>query len=287
MLISMTGFARQGGEFSWGSASWEVRSVNHRYLEFSTRLPESLRYLEPQLRSEVMHYAKRGKIELSLKLALTESTEGTSVLNEALLQRILQAYQSHSSTVANASFDFAKLLTWQGVYKSQEIDLEPLQADLLALFTKLMQHFYHTKLTEGQAIAQFIKQRSHAIEQQVELAKTSLPKVLEQARVKLLNRLAEVQQSLDTNRLEQEMVLIAQRLDVAEELDRLSLHLKQVNELIAQGQGVGRRLDFLMQELNREANTLGSKANDIRMTQCAIEIKVLIEQMREQIQNVE
>ena len=287
MLSSMTGFARQAAQFSWGTATWEIRSVNHRYLELSFRLPESLRMLEPALRTQVQRHAKRGKIEVGLKVQLAEQERGALRFNEALINQIIAAYQKFSQKVPGASLDFGKVLTWPGAINTEEADLTFIHNDLIVLFSKLLQQFQQAKQTEGQAIAGFITERLMAIEQQAQLAATYVPEALAQARTKLLDRLAEAQQTLDASRLEQEMVVLAQRLDVSEELDRLQQHLKQVNALIKQGSEVGRRLDFLMQELNREANTLGSKANDIRLTQAAVEIKVLIEQMREQIQNIE
>lgn len=283
----MTGFARQSAEFAWGSAAWEVRSVNHRYLELGIRLPEPLRHIESLLRAEIPRYTKRGKIELSLKLQVAEQAEGALQFNEAMISSMLAIYQKYSAAMPTATFDFARLLTWPGVHISRDTDLTFVQADIMQLFTQTMMQFKQAKQREGKSIADFISERLVAIEQQVQLAATYLPEFVQQARAKLTNRLAELQQAVDPVRLEQEMVIIAQRLDVAEELDRLQQHLKQVSELIIREEEVGRRLDFLMQELNREANTLGSKANDIRLTQIAVEIKVLIEQMREQIQNVE
>lgn len=287
MLSSMTGFARQAAQFSWGTATWEIRSVNHRYLELSFRLSESLRILEPALRIQVQRYTKRGKIEISLKIQLAEQESGSLRFNEPLINQIIETYQKFSQKVPQATLDFSRLLTWQGAINTQETDLTFIHSDLIELFAKLLQQFQQAKQTEGQAIAGFITERLGAIEQQAQLAATYIPDALLQARTKLLSRLAEIKQALEPSRLEQEMVMLAQKMDVSEELDRLQQHLKQVNELIKQGNEVGRRLDFLMQELNREANTLGSKANDIRVTQAAVEIKVLIEQMREQIQNLE
>ena len=286
MLSSMTGFARQAAQFSWGTATWEIRSVNHRYLELSFRLPESLRMLEPALRTQVQRHAKRGKIEVGLKVQLAEQERGALRFNEALINQIIAAYQKFSQKVPGASLDFGKVLTWPGAINTEEADLTFIHNDLIVLFSKLLQQFQQAKQTEGQAIAGFITERLMAIEQQAQLAATYVPEALAQARTKLLDRLAEAQQTLDASRLEQEMVVLAQRLDVSEELDRLQQHLKQVNALIKQGSEVGRRLDFLMQEHNREDNTLGSKANDISLTQAAVEIKVLIEQIREQIKNI-
>jgi uncharacterized protein (TIGR00255 family) len=283
----MTGFARQAAQFIWGTATWEIRSVNHRYLEIGFRLPESLRILEPILRTQVQQYAKRGKLEISLKVRLAEQEGGSLQLNEALINQIIVAYQKFSQKVPQATLDFGRVLTWQGISNPEETDLTFIHNDISASFTQLLRQFQQAKQIEGQATAGFIAERLVAIELQAQSAATYVPEVLLQARTKLLSRLADAQQMLDASRLEQEMVVLAQRLDVSEELDRLQQHLKQVKELIRQDTGVGRRLDFLMQELNREANTLGSKANDIRMTQAAVEIKVLIEQMREQIQNIE
>lgn len=287
MLTSMTGFARQAAEFVWGSAIWEIRSVNHRYLELSIRLPESLRMLEPTLRGLIQQQVKRGKIEVNLKLQLTEQTSSSLQFNQALIEQVLDAYQQFRQKVTNASFDFAKLLTWQGAATVAENDLSFVQADITHLFDQTIKQFNQMRQLEGQAIASLLAERLVAIAQQVQLANRYLPEALAQARSKLLMRFAELQQTLDPIRLEQEMVIVAQRLDVSEELDRLQQHLKQVESLLQQHAAVGRRLDFLMQELNREANTLGSKASDIRLTQVAVEIKVLIEQMREQIQNIE
>lgn len=287
MLMSMTGFARGAADCAWGTATWEIRSVNHRYLDVTFRLPESLAELEPKLRTLAQQHIKRGKVEANLKIQLTQPQAKALQFNHEVIEQIVQIYQHYSQMLPNAQLDFAKLLTWQGSMQQTDLNLAFLHEDIYQLFQSTLQQFKQMRQTEGQAIMRFLAERLDAILQQVQLATHYLPEVLEQGRAKLQNRLAELQQELDGARLEQEMVILAQRLDVAEELDRLQQHVIQINGLILQEEVVGRRLDFLMQELNREANTLSSKANDIRMTQAAVEIKVLVEQMREQVQNIE
>lgn len=282
----MTGFARLAAEFAWGTATWEIRSVNHRYLELVFRLPESLRVLEPQLRQLVQLQVKRGKIEVSLKVQFNPAANPLQ-FNYELIDQLLKIYQAYSQIVPNAQLDFANLLSWPGVMQNTVKEFDDLQEVLSEPFSQLLVQFQQMRQREGQSIKQFLSERLELLAQQISSAERYLPEILSQMRLKLQNRLAELEQNLDPLRLEQEMVILAQRLDVAEELDRLQQHVKQVSELLQRVEPVGRRLDFLMQELNREANTLSSKINDIRVTQIAVEMKVLIEQMREQVQNIE
>jgi uncharacterized protein (TIGR00255 family) len=287
MLTSMTGFAYQTAEFAWGKATWEIRSLNSRYLELNIKLPESLFMYEPKLRTILQQYAKRGKLEAGLKIELASGKPSGLQLNSGMLEQVAQAYQDFCRKVPVASFDFAQLLSVPEVWLDQAHDSAVGFMDIEELLHQTLLAFQQSRQREGEGIACFLAERLQTVDAQIALAQDLLPHSLNQARTRLLTRLAEIQQTLDANRLEQEMVLLAQKLDIAEELARIAQHSAELKRLLQEGGMIGRRLDFLMQEFNREANTLGSKSADSNLTQVAVELKVLIEQMREQIQNVE
>jgi uncharacterized protein (TIGR00255 family) len=287
MLKSMTAFARNADQGDWGSLVWELRSVNHRYLEISLRLPEVLRDLEMVLREKIRSTCKRGKIECFLKLQ-TQTQAPQWVINQALVQQISSAHRQIKQVVEQvAPLEVMHVLNWPGVLQVEEVDQDFLKNKMLHLFEQALHQLEQTRQQEGSHIAAFLLQRLSLIEEQLVLVNKHLPVVLVNQRQKLLDRLAEVVDTLDESRLEQEMVIFAQKIDVSEEIDRLQGHVKEIKRIIAKEEVAGRRLDFLMQELNREANTLGSKSVNTDITMAAVELKVLIEQMREQIQNVE
>lgn len=287
MTHSMTAFARQEYNGPYGTLTWEIRSVNHRYLEPHLRLPENLRGLESSVRDTLRKQLSRGKVECSLKLAETGSQEATGINYERAQQVITMAEQLANMLQQPAPLNPLEILQYPGVISSPEIDTDSLQADALRLFSVTLEQLKANRAREGSALARLIEERLVSIEQETRTLGEAIPGMLEQQRQKILDRCSEISLAIDPQRLEQELVLLAQRSDVAEELDRLQTHLREVRHILNSGNAVGRRLDFLMQELNREANTLGSKAIDVRTTQASVNIKVLIEQMREQIQNIE
>ena len=288
MTRSMTAFARQQNEQTDGTLVWEIRSVNHRYLEPNLRLPESFRELEGPLRDRLRKKLQRGKVECSLRFHPTEQNNNQLSINLELATQIRDAAQQVTELLVNpAPLDALELLRWPGVLQQSELDMKPLQQSALALFDTAIQDLIANRNREGAELALLINQRLDAITEVVIQVRTRLPEILTKQRQNILNRLEDAKIELDPNRLEQEMVLLAQKADVDEELDRLDTHIAEVRRVLKQKDAIGRRLDFLMQELNREANTLSSKSIVAETTQCAVELKVLIEQMREQIQNIE
>lgn len=286
MTASMTAFARREIHQPWGSLSWEIRSVNQRYLEPAFRLPDSLRELEPALRQQLRQALSRGKLDVTLRFYPTESS-GQLQVNTALLEQVLAATEEIYARTPAAALDPLRLLQWPGVMQAGEVDQEQIKEAALALFDEALQELQANRQREGQALAALIEERLQQISTHLQAAQNYLPEALELWRTNLLERARKLQVDVDPARLEQEVVVLAQKQDVAEELDRLATHIKEVRRALKSREPIGRRLDFLMQELNREANTLGSKAISMDMTQVSVDLKVLIEQMREQIQNIE
>ena len=288
MLRSMTAFARQEQSSAWGAIIWELRSVNHRYLETSLRLPEALRTLETLARERIAAKLSRGKVEGTLKLQTTGAALTAITLNSPVVERLLEvASELEHMMGPGTGLRLIDVLRWPGAISEAEPDLDEIKLTLLSSLDAALEELVATREREGQRTAEFIRQRCMAMREQVQQVRVRRPEVLIRWRDKLLNRLADISVDADPNRLEQELVLIAQRLDVDEELDRLDTHLNEIDAVLERTEPVGRRLDFLMQELNREANTLSSKSADADATRAAIELKVLIEQMREHIQNIE
>jgi uncharacterized protein (TIGR00255 family) len=284
----MTAFARQQAHGEYGELTWEIRSVNHRYLEAVVRLPEDLRGIETAVRERVNARLGRGKVECNLRFKSATAGVAELQLNERLVEQILAAsdqlahrlHSSHNPSIMD-------ILRWPGVIEIGEQDFTPVQEAAMALLEQALDSLVEAREREGGRLGELITQRVAAMRTQVEVARERMPLVIEAVRERLRARLAEVAENLDRERLEQEMALLAQRLDVDEEMDRLRTHLDEVSRVLQQDEPVGRRLDFLMQELNREANTLGSKSADSETTAVSVEMKVLIEQMREQVQNIE
>ena len=286
MTASMTAFARQETHQEWGSLSWEIRSVNQRYLEPNFRLPETLRSLEPELRLQLKKQLARGKLDIQLRYHPNDTASDLEVNTHLLQQLIGAADQVYSRTPA-ASLDPLRLLQWPGVLQGAETDQEIVKKTALTLFAATLKELRAHRLREGQALAALLEERLDKISKHLDEAQHYLPEALEAWRNALLEKANKLQVEVDPQRLEQEVVLLAQKQDVAEELDRLAAHIDEVRLTLQSKEPKGRRLDFLMQEMNREANTLGSKAMSLDMTQVAVELKVLIEQMREQVQNIE
>jgi len=287
-IKSMTAFARQGIEKDWGSATWELRSVNSRYLETNFRLPEPFRYLEFNLRAKLRKKLQRGKIDCNLKIDTSIASTGALSLDNDLAYSLIKAHKEFQQ-IANSEqpADLTRLLNWPGVIKSAQVDGDKMEAELLIGLDESIEQLISMREREGDSLSEIIKQRLEGMSQQVELVRNQMPAIVQWQKDKILKRFEEVKLEFEEQRIEQEMVIIAQKIDVDEELDRLDTHIQEVGRLITKGGAVGRRLDFLMQELNREANTLGSKSINSKTTAASVELKVLIEQMREQIQNIE
>ncbi|MEJ2387352.1 MAG: YicC family protein [Chromatiaceae bacterium] len=288
MTKSMTAFARETANTEQGELTWELRSVNHRFLEPFVRLPEDLRGLEPSVRERLAARLGRGKVDCALRYVPRPGAAGQLRLNRHFLDQLLAASGEVAALVGGSQEPSAfDLLRWPGVLLEEETDLTVIGEQALTLLDAALDALIATREREGERLAGLIRERCQTLSEKVDAARQRMPDVLAAVRRRLEDRLAEVRSELDPNRVEQELVLLAQRLDVDEEMDRLAAHVQEV-QTVLQGQGpVGRRLDFLMQELNREANTLGSKSADVDVTRLAVDMKVLIEQMREQIQNIE
>ncbi len=287
MIYSMTAFARSEVKKEWGTAVWEIRSVNQRYLETYFRLPEQFRSLEPVLRERFRKRLQRGKVECALRFTANDSAVTKLNLNEQLAKQVLHAadwVQSHGQATGVNPLD---VLKWPGVIASEEADMDAIQADMLEGLDKAMNDFIAARGAEGETLKSLIEQRLDAIEVEAEKVAQRMPEILTWQREKIQARFEEAKLELDAARVEQEMILLAQKVDVAEELDRLNSHVAETRKILKKGGACGRRLDFMMQEFNRESNTLGSKSISTEITQSAVELKVLIEQMREQIQNIE
>lgn len=286
MIHSMTAFARHETKANWGTAQWEIRSVNQRYLESYFRLPEQFRGLESILRDKLRKNLQRGKIEVNLRYHANQAA-GELTMNDVFAEQLLQKAQQLLQKAPQAQLNIADILRWPGVMETPTEDLDALQGELLAGFDAALQDFLAGRGREGEAIEQMIQQRLTAIGEQVAFVRSHLPQAMQWQRDRIVNRLNEIKADLDQSRLEQEMAFLASKSDVAEELDRLDAHIKETRHTLKKGGACGRRLDFMMQEFNREANTLSSKAISTEITNAAVELKVLIEQMREQIQNIE
>ena len=287
MIYSMTAFARKELKGAWGTAVWEIRSVNQRFLETYFRLPEQFRSLEPVLRERFRKRLQRGKVECNLRFNNEGAEVGKLTLNEELAKQLLHAadwVQSHGQSSGVNPLD---VLRWPGVVAAEETDMDTIQSEILAGLDQTLDEFIAARAGEGEALKGLIEQRLDGIVAEADKVQAQMPAVVQWQREKLLTRFEEAKVELDEQRLEQEMVLLAQKVDVAEELDRLSAHVKETRNILKKGGACGRRLDFMMQEFNRESNTLGSKSINAEVTQSAVELKVLIEQMREQIQNIE
>ncbi|WP_273381959.1 YicC/YloC family endoribonuclease [Actinobacillus porcinus] len=287
MIYSMTAFARREIKKDWGDAVWEIRSVNQRYLENFFRLPEQFRGLENNLREKLRQNLTRGKIECSLRIDNKKGTATELNLNQDLANQVIQSLKWIKAQAGEGEINLTDVLRYPGVVETPEQDLDVISQDLLAAFDELLQEFIAMRGREGEKLQVIIQQRLDAISVEADKVRSKMPEILQWQRDRLLQRFEEVQVSPDPTRLEQEMILLAQRVDVAEELDRLKMHVKETTSILNKGGAVGRKLDFMMQELNRESNTLASKSINADVTASAVELKVLIEQMREQIQNLE
>ncbi len=288
MIYSMTAFARQPLKAEWGNAHWEIRSVNQRYLETNFRLPEAFRSMEFALRNKLRKRLQRGKIDISLRIEYSPTEADAISINKKLAAQLLKAHDELQQMATNAeALNVTELMRWPGLVQTTELDTSKVEEQLLAAFDEAISALINMRQREGESLVEIIQSRLDGITEQVNKVRACMPDILKWQRERILNRFEELKVELEAERLEQEMVMLAQKVDVDEEVDRLDTHIKEVSRLVKKGGTIGRRLDFLMQELNREANTLGSKSISAETTAASVEIKVLIEQMREQIQNIE
>ena len=288
MIQSMTAYGRAEQSGDWGRASCEIRAVNHRYLEIALRLPEELRRLEQALRERVSTRLKRGKIDCAIRFAADNAARADLPVNTELLAKLIKtAEQVAAGLQRPAPLNPLELLVWPGILDPKAPDEAAIGAPLLRLLDQTLDSVIETRRREGDKIKARLMACCREARERVAGVRRQLPGILERQREKMAQRLRELTLKADNERLEQELALLAQKMDVAEEMDRLELHLDEVMRVLNRPGPAGRRLDFLMQEMNREANTLGSKSVHINTSNAGVDLKVLIEQMREQIQNVE
>jgi uncharacterized protein (TIGR00255 family) len=288
MVASMTAFARKTLDTPFGTAVWEMRSVNHRFLDIGTRLPEEFRALEPEVRERIGARLKRGKVDCTLRFDANGAASEHIEVNLSLARRIAEACDEISTALPNSrSIDPLEILRWPGVMAAQSADLEALGQTLLELLDETLASLVEARLREGGKLARFVKQRVADARTQSAKLRERVPEIIAAIKDRFAQRIGESKEDFEPGRLEQELVILAQKLDVDEEFDRLETHLDELERNLAKTEPIGRRLDFLVQELNREANTLASKSAHVETSAGAVELKVLIEQMREQIQNIE
>ena len=288
MVYSMTAFSRQQLEHEWGSLTWEIRSVNHRYLEPSVRLPENFRSLENPIRRQLRDKLYRGKIECLLRFRTVEANQIDWHLNLDLISQLTKANLEINSNIGgDYKLSSLDILKWPGVISDQSIDEEIFNKEAMGLFEKALDDLMVVREREGASLRDAILKRIASIQRIIDSIQAKMPSIILKQKENLLNKLEDIKAEFEPTRLEQEITLLAQKADVDEELDRLNSHLQEAKRVLDSDGQIGRRLDFLMQELNREANTLSSKSIVVETTQSAVELKVLIEQMREQIQNIE
>jgi uncharacterized protein (TIGR00255 family) len=287
MIYSMTGYAVAARELDSAVLNLELRSVNHRYLDIQFRLPDELRSIEPALRETLTARLNRGKIECRISFASKPGRKGVD-LDEAILQQVIALNERVRTAVPDAhSMTAADVLRWPGILGAETLDLDELRAVSQALLEQVLEDFTLTRGREGEKLKAILLERAAAVEKHLAEVAPRMPQVIAAFQEKLATRLKEALSNADEDRIRQEVVLFANKIDVDEELTRLTTHIAELRRIVDKGGAVGKRLDFLMQELNREANTLGSKAADVSVTQVSMELKLLIEQMREQIQNIE
>ncbi len=289
MIKSMTSFAHRSDQGGWGTAVWEIRCLNHRYFDCSLHLPESFRKLESELRELVRLQLNRGRIDCYLRYQPGEAVELKLSLNTNLVKQLAIAADKLKQQFKDAlsTIDPMHVLSWHDVLQISETDSELVRKKIIKLFERTLAEVVTIRRREGSSLGKLIVQRLQNVLLEIRKIKKLLPVIVKNRKAKLLSHLEAVKMELDVDRLEQEMVFFAQRIDVTEEVERMELHVQEIRRILKQGGVVGKGLDFLMQELNREANTLASKSVDKRVTHAAVEIKILVEQMREQVQNIE
>ena len=287
MALSMTAFSRSTIDTDSGRITWEIRSVNSRYLELHFRLPDEFRDMEPALRECIKSRLNRGKVEVFLRFQPSQKQQNLQVNQDLVASLNEAADKVHEVIGPGNALDALKILQWPGVLESTTTDIKALQKNALGSFNECLESLIIARKREGNSLKELIQQRCDEARNLSEQADKIIPEALAAQRTHLLSKLNELIENPDTERFEQEMVLLAQKADIAEETDRLRTHIDEVLNILQRDEPIGRRLDFMMQELNREANTLSSKAMRTELTRIAVDLKVLIEQMREQVQNIE
>jgi uncharacterized protein (TIGR00255 family) len=288
MIRSMTAFARQDTQEDWGTLTCEIRTVNHRYLEPSFRLPEALRELENSFREQLRTQLRRGKVDVAIRLQANESATQGFEIDEDVANAVNEAANHINRMLDNpAHISALDILRWPGVLASTEQDFGPARKAAGELFERTVSELVTVREREGERLRPLFEDRLTTMGERVTEVRERMPELIRAQEEHLKNRFEQAKVELDPDRVAQEMVMLAQKSDVAEELDRLEAHITEVSDTLQSDDAIGRRLDFLMQELNREANTLSSKSIDARVTRAAVDLKVLIEQMREQVQNLE
>ncbi len=288
MIRSMTGFARRERQEPWGTLVCELRTVNHRYLEISLRLPDDLKALDNDIRQTITAALRRGKIDANLYLKSASGSTQSLEIDTAVLDTLVARLEEVRGRVpSSAEVNPVELLRWPGVIREANVDNKPVLAAALDVLKEALRELNDTRYREGQRIRELLLNRCTTMRTQVQNVRERLPEISQRLRERIVERISQLGVTPDPERLEQELVLYAHKMDVDEEMDRLTGHLDEVTSVLDSSEPAGRRLDFLMQELNREANTLSSKSQDVETTRAAVDMKVTIEQMREQIQNVE
>lgn len=288
MTTSMTGFSRVESQFEWGNLTLELRSVNHRYLDISLRLPDECRSFEQQVREKIGQQLSRGKVDCSLRFQRAVATNGEMSIDEELATQVAHASREIDALLYNPSpISSLEVLRWPGVLQTPALDVEVLKQASLELLNKALDDLTASREREGEKIKTMLEERCTGILGIVAEVQTVIPEIKASWEKKIRERMSEAGVETDDSRLTQELILMSQKMDVEEELDRLRAHIAEIQRVLGKKEPVGRRLDFLMQELNREANTLGSKSVAVTTSQASVELKVLIEQMREQVQNIE
>ena len=286
MIVSMTAFGRKEASGEWGNVFMEIKTVNHRYLDISIRIPDDFRILEAGIRDRISSRIKRGKVDCSLRIEPGEQALSKIPVNIELVEKIVAAARSLPIS-ENDQMNPLDIMRWPGVIQKEMFDIDTIQDPVYSLVDATLGSIIETREREGAKIRDMILERCDAVSNQIINIKSKLPEIAEDIRTRYFKKAKDMQVELNNERFEQELLLLLQKMDISEELDRLEAHLKEVIHVVDQNEPMGRRLDFLMQEFNREANTLGSKSINIDMSNTSIELKVLIEQMREQIQNIE
>lgn len=288
MIYSMTAFARVSENIDIGNVQWEIRSVNQRFLDLNFRFPEVLRHLEMPIREKVRKKLNRGKLDINLRFTTTDNVASSLAINESLIESI-QLTHSKIAEISNNNDKLStlQLMQWPGVLQEPVTDEKHRDNAILKLFDQTIEQLLSARGREGESMGQLLLDRIILINEQVDLVRNEFPAIIQWQRERIIKRFEEAEIEPDQERLEHELVYLAQKADIAEELDRLETHVKEISRILKKGGNIGRRLDFLLQELNREANTLGSKSINKITTAAAVELKVIIEQMREQVQNIE
>lgn len=288
LIKSMTACARCTNQVTFGTATWEIRSLNHRYLDLHVKLPDFLSFLEINVREIIREKLHRGRIDCHLTYQQGTEKGSQIALDNNLLEQLISNAVSIGKKIGNvAPIDPMAILSWPKILKQEEINIELVSEAILSLLTQTLDGVLESREREGKALKLVIERILATIDKEIIKIRERLPEVLASTKQKILNKFSDIKIELEPSRLEQEMIFFAQKIDITEELDRLEIHINEFQRILKNGGNVGKRLDFLLQELNREVNTLSSKSQDAKITQTAVEMKVLFEQIREQVQNLE